>query len=225
MSSPNTCVTVGLKPHTSNLPVASYPARKLVTIGSKDTVSTTIITMAPPSGKSYARKHSFDSLISAICMHYNTFPPSNLINVVTSEMPIDTSAALQSAHNICSAIMSAPYHTANLQPINFLTKDGHPVTITSNFASKCPEDFFTSLSTVPSTLRPLTHASIRPHTPSPSVFVYPKHHNLPQSLVTTTVLTCLARVKRGNGFHIISVFTAQTLNSEPRTWSACREKT
>jgi hypothetical protein len=142
MNSPNTRVSVGLKSNLSSTVKSTYPTRKFVTIGSKDPVSTTIITMAPPSGKSYARKHSFDTLVTAIRTHSNAFPPSDLINVITSEMPIDTAAALQSAHNICSAILTAPYHTSNLQPLSFLTRDGHPITITNDFDSNRPDDVF-----------------------------------------------------------------------------------
>jgi predicted amino acid-binding ACT domain protein len=139
MSSPNTRFAAS---HRSGPSSIQFGTRKQITIGLKDGISANIMTMVPPAAEQYMRHACFEELTSVISTHSDTFPPSDLINVLTSELPIDTAAALQSANNICSPILSAPYDIATLEPRGFLTKDGKEVVMRNEFDGNRPRNLF-----------------------------------------------------------------------------------
>jgi hypothetical protein len=143
MSSPNTLVTSGVKSGSIDTKKPTiFGQRRFISIGSKDPVSVNVLLMVPLSSETFAREACFRSLIRAIKDHASSYSPAELINTITTELPIDTAAALESAHNICKPILLLPYQTANLEPISFLTKDGNKIAVTADFETNRPQDLF-----------------------------------------------------------------------------------
>jgi hypothetical protein len=95
-----------------------------------------------PSSPSYQRSACFTDLIHTVRSHSTTLPPSDLINFISTELPIDTSAALQGADTICALILNAPFLVCNLETRPFLSKNGNQIQLNTDFASKRPADLF-----------------------------------------------------------------------------------
>lgn len=107
-SNPNTRVAAAAKSGAFSNSRVNYGTRKQATIGSKDSVTVSILSTVSPSAEQYKRAACFEDLISTIRTHLASFPPSDLITFLSNELPFDTTSALQSATSICNPVLQAP---------------------------------------------------------------------------------------------------------------------
>ena len=75
----------------------------------KDNTALEVMCMAPASGEQFMRSTCFDHLISTLQDNRNCFTPSELTAAINSTLPISTTTAADTAHQICTPILHAPY--------------------------------------------------------------------------------------------------------------------
>ena len=106
----------------------------------KDGIELDIMTMAPPAGEQFMRSTCFEHLVNTLHDNRSCFTAAELTAALSSELPISTVTALETAHQACLPISSAPLQVSNLHLRGFRNCRGNDVKIKNDFLKNRPED-------------------------------------------------------------------------------------
>ena len=102
-------------------------------------VELNIMSMAPPSEEQFMRSSCFEHLISVLHDHHDSFTIPELTAALCHALPINTSTASETAHQLCAPINSAPFLIDNLNFCGFCNHHGNEIQISKTFLINCPE--------------------------------------------------------------------------------------
>ena len=108
-------------------------------IGSRN-VELDIMSMAPPSEEQFMRSSCFEHLVSVLHDNHNSFTITELTAALCHALPINTSTASETAHHLCTPILTAPYDVSTLNFRGFCTHRGIEVQVSKTFLTNRPEN-------------------------------------------------------------------------------------
>ena len=149
MSSPNTKASILLKDgsrsgasaSSRSSDIALFGTTKSAVIG-KDNKPVSIMHMVSTEAEPYMRSTCFKNLVRAIKENVDLFDTSDLITCMSNELPINTSAASEGAHEACLPILQEALKINNLQPRFFLNKHGKEIKFDESLVNNRPADLF-----------------------------------------------------------------------------------
>ena len=86
------------------------------------------------------RSTCFEHLVNTLYNSHNCFTPAELTAALSSELPISTVTALETAHQACLPMMSLPYQASNFNFRGFCNRRGNNVQIKKDFLTNRLED-------------------------------------------------------------------------------------
>ena len=98
-----------------------------------------ITTIAPVTEPIWKKSACFDKLESTLKNQLATHAIPDIISALDEVLPIEVSAAIESATNVKSKIIAAATRVENLEPVTFLDAAGTPMDVSDADISKRPE--------------------------------------------------------------------------------------
>ena len=106
----------------------------------KHNVEIDILSMAPISGEQFMRSSCYEHLVSTLEDHRTTFTPTELTAALCTAIPINTTTAAETAHQLCQPIRTSPYNVNNLHFRGFRNHRGNEIQITKTFLTQRPDN-------------------------------------------------------------------------------------
>ena len=118
MSNPNTAALAMALRNRSNNPVNSSPGGRTVYIG-KDRQPVNLPKMKSVNSQAWQKASSFGTLFDTVSNLIDAHSVADVISLVSTELPIDTSAAYQEVQYASKNILNSILEIGNLEPLAF----------------------------------------------------------------------------------------------------------
>ena len=129
MSNPNTNVLARSLRNRGNLAEASSSSMKVVYVG-KDMQPVTISKIKSLNSPSWQKSACFSSLFNTVSSLFSAHSVADLISLVSTELPLDTTAAYQEAQSASKDVLDSLIKIDHLEPLAFLNSSGASVSMT-----------------------------------------------------------------------------------------------
>ena len=105
----------------------------------KEKYSISLVPLEDISTPAWKNQREFDQLETTVCSLTRTYQIADLVELVSTEIPIDVHSAAQNAMKQMQRVLGSAYNIINLNASAFLTATGKQVQLRSEKVSDRPE--------------------------------------------------------------------------------------